>query len=278
MSFATLMVHVEFEPKADARVRLAAGLADRHASALIGISASVLPPYPSENGYFVTGAFLEQERRDILAALARAEAAFRAAAGRCGGPAGAALEWRSAVELPENYVVAQARSADLVIVGKAQGEVDIARALDPGTAILKAGRPVLVVPPGVDTLKAERVLVAWKDGREARRAVKDALPLLRGALSVAIVEVCEVGSEAEGRQHAEDVARYLARHRISVGKVMTAAATASVADHLIEAATAHGADLLVAGGYGHSRLGEWIFGGVTRDLLRSSPVCCLFAH
>jgi nucleotide-binding universal stress UspA family protein len=278
MSFAALMVNVEIDSSTDARVRLAAGLAERFASTLIGVAASVLPPYPCENGYFVTRAFVEQEHRDIRAALKRTEAAFRAAAGRCGEPGGPALEWRSAIDLPENLVVAQARSADLVIVGKALEQLDIARSLDPGTAILKAGRPVLVVPPGVENLKAERVLIGWKDCREARRAVKDALPLLRGAASVAITEVCGDGGEAAGQQHADDVAQYLTRHRISVGNVTAPAATASVADHLIEAARLEGADLIVAGGYGHSRVGEWVFGGVTRGLLRSSPICCLFAN
>ena len=294
MSFATLMVHVEIESRTgrhtegdpepeldaatDTRVRLAASLAERFASTLIGISASVLPPYPAENGYFVTQTFFEQEHRDILAALKRTDAAFRSAAvaGRASG--GLNLEWRSAIDLAENYVVAESRSADLVIVGQARGSVDIARSLDPGTAILKTGRPVLVVPPGVDRVKAERVLVGWKDSREARHAVQGALPLLHGATSVTIVEVCDEGEEDATRRRVDDVAQYLARHGIAVSSATAIAATGSVAGQLIEAATAADADLIVAGGYGHSRLGEWIFGGVTRDLLRSSPVCCLFAN
>ena len=274
MSFATLMVHVELEPKTDARVRLAANLAAHFASPLIGISASVLPPYPSENAYFVTKEFIERERRDIGAALKHTEASFRSAAESYG----VTLEWRSAIDLPENYVVSEARSADLIIVGQARETVDICRSLDPGTAILKAGRPILVVPPGVDTLQAERILVGWKDSREARRAVQESLPLLQAAKSVAVLEVCDHGAESAGRQHVDDIAQYLARHRISVKSATAATTTQRVADQLIETATAEGADLIVTGGYGHSRLGEWIFGGVTRDLLKSSPVCCLFAN
>ena len=274
MSFATLMVHVELEPETDARVRLAANLADRFASSLIGISASVLPPYPSENGYFVTKEFVEREHRDIRAALKRTEASFRSAAELYK----VKLEWRSAIDLPENYVVSEARSADLVIVGQGRETVDICRSLDPGTAILKTGRAILVVPPGVDTLKAERILIGWKDSREARRAVQESLPLLQAAKSVAVLEVCDHGAEIAGRQRVEDVAQYLARHRISIGSATAATAMKRVADRLIESAEAEGADLIVTGGYGHSRLGEWIFGGVTRDLLKSSPVCCLLAN
>ena len=93
MSFATLMVHVDVEPKSDARVRLAAKLADRFASTLIGISACILPAYPAEGAYFVTGEFVEQERQDMMASFERTEAAFRTAAGNR-----VKLEWRSEIE------------------------------------------------------------------------------------------------------------------------------------------------------------------------------------
>jgi nucleotide-binding universal stress UspA family protein len=277
MSFATLMVHVDVEPKSDARVRLAAQLSNRFVSTLIGISACVLPPYPTEGAYFVTREFVEQEQQDILAALQRAEADFRAAAGEK-GPKHEWLEWRSAIDLPETFVVSQARSADLLVVGRAPSPMDICRCLDPGAAVLRVGRPMLVVPPGVDTLKAERILVGWKDSREARRALQDSLPLLHEAKSVAIVEVCEDGMEASARQHVKDVARYLTRHRVSVGSATAGAAKHGIADHLIDLARVEGADLIVTGAYGHSRLGEWIFGGVTRELLASSPVCCFVSN
>jgi nucleotide-binding universal stress UspA family protein len=268
------MVHVDLEPRTDTRVRLAAGLAGRFSSTLIGISASVLPPYPAENAYFINKEIFEQEHRDILAALKHAEASFRAAA----DAGGLNLEWRAAVDLPDSYIVSQARSADLLVVGQAREPVDICRSLDPGTAILKTGRPILVVPPGVDSLKAERVLIGWTDSREARRAVHDALPLLQAAKSVAILEICDEGMDAAARRRIDDLAQYLARHGVPVGSTTATAATDRIAEQLVKSAAAENADLIVTGGYGHSRLGEWIFGGVTRDLLKTSPVCCLFAN
>jgi nucleotide-binding universal stress UspA family protein len=156
--------------------------------------------------------------------------------------------------------------------------MDISRCLDPGAAVLRVGRPMLVVPPGVDTLKAERILIGWKDCREARRALCDSIPLLHEAKSVAIVEVCDDGVEALARRHVEDVAHYLTRHRISVGSATVGTAKHGVADHLMDLARVEGADLIVTGAYGHSRLGEWIFGGVTRELLASSPVCYLMSN
>jgi nucleotide-binding universal stress UspA family protein len=273
MPFATLMVHVEMVPKSDARVRLAANLAERFSSTLIGISASVLPAYPADNAYFITNEFYQQEHRDILAALKQTETSFRSAVNQ----SNLNLQWRSAVDLPETYVVAEARSADLIVVGQSREPVDICRSLDPGTAILKAGRPILVVPPGVDTLKAERIVIGWKDSREARRAVQDSLPMLHKAKSVTVVEVCEDATEAASRRRVDDLAQYLTRHRITVAAV-TRAESEPVAKQLLNFARADGADLIVTGGYGHSRLGEWIFGGVTRDLLKSSPICCFFAN
>jgi nucleotide-binding universal stress UspA family protein len=273
VAYATIMVHVDVDGASEARIRLAATLAERFMSTLIGISACILPPYPSEGAYFVTPEFVEEERRDMVALLKRAEAAFRTIVGER-----PKIEWRSEIELPDDYLAEQARAADLVIIGRDRSPGGICRAIEPSTAALRVGRPVLAVPPSVDTLRAERVVIGWKDSREARRALQDSLPLLHEAKFVAVVEVCEKGMEDIGRRHVDDVAGYLTRHRISVGSVLAAHAEGSVADELLRVAGAEGADLIVAGAYGHSRLGEWIFGGVTRDLLASSPVCCLLAN
>ena len=97
------------------------------------------------------------------------------------------IEWRSSLDLPIEAVTREARSADLVVIGQMKATGGAYRALDPGEAVLKMGRPTLVVPDGVSTLRAEHVVIGWKDTREARRAVYDALPLLQGATRVTIV-------------------------------------------------------------------------------------------
>ncbi len=150
--------------------------------------------------------------------------------------------------------------------------------LDPGKAILTMGRPTLVVPDGVNSLHAEHVVIGWKDTREARRAVQDALPVLHEATRVTIVEICGPGEEKTALGHIDDVARYLTRHRVNGGPRVMLQKEGSGAAQLIRLARDEGADLLVAGAYGHSRLGEWIFGGMTRDLLATSPICCLMSH
>jgi nucleotide-binding universal stress UspA family protein len=102
--------------------------------------------------------------------------------------------------------------------------------------------------------------------------------LIREAVSVAIVEILDYGNETPAHTPINDVARYLARHHIAATVRQPEHATGSVAGELIRVAQKIDADLIVAGGYGHSRLGEWIFGGVTQGLLAASPVCCLLSH
>jgi nucleotide-binding universal stress UspA family protein len=186
------------------------------------------------------------------------------------------LEWRGIVDDTTHLVTNEARAADLIIVG--QKHENTYYALDPGAAIIRMGRPVLLVPNGIERLKAQRIMVAWKNTREARRAVRDAIPLLKHAEQVMIVEVDEYGSKAQSQQQVSDLEDYLSRHAVVVAGKAYLHTKQSVADELLRFATDEKADLIVAGAYGHSRLGEWIFGGVTRSLLEGSPICCLFSH
>jgi nucleotide-binding universal stress UspA family protein len=166
---------------------------------------------------------------------------------------------------------------DLVIVGPDRTG-DFYRSLDPGSVIVHAGRPVLLVPTGVDALQGRRIVIGWKDTREARRAVRDALPLLRRAEDVLAVHIGEKGGQVGGGSNVEDAAEYLARHEIRIRSRIETQSNNSIASELIRSAKEEAADLIVVGGYGHSRLGEFIFGGVTRELVTTSPICCLFSH
>jgi nucleotide-binding universal stress UspA family protein len=187
------------------------------------------------------------------------------------------VEWRSVLDFPTEAVAREARAADLVIAGREQRARDPSLALAPARLILMAGRPVLLVTPGVTALRLGRIAIAWKDTREARRATRDALPLLRAAESVLIVAVRDPG-EPESPAGVEDVERFLLRHGVAATAGQARGAEVTVTDTLLHAIEAENVDLLVAGAYGHSRLGEWMFGGVTRDLLRQSRTCCLFSH
>ncbi len=128
-------------------------------------------------------------------------------------------------------------------------------------------------PPEIDRHDFSRALIAWKDTREARRALRDAIPLLQQAKNVAIAVVHSSPSEKTDAQIA-DLVRYLARHKVSVTQQIANVSNENEGTILLQLAI----DLIVAGAYGRTRLGEWIFGGVTRDLLLNSSICCLFSN
>jgi nucleotide-binding universal stress UspA family protein len=104
------------------------------------------------------------------------------------------------------------------------------------------------------------------------------LPFLHEAKRVTVVEISEEDQKEAARQHVDDVVLYLARHKIKAEGRVETHLLGSGADQIIGFAEDEDADLLVTGAYGHTRLNEWIFGGMTRDLLTSSPFCCLMSH
>jgi nucleotide-binding universal stress UspA family protein len=285
MGYAAIMVHVDADADSDKRVRLALELAERWNATLIGAGAWALQSagagdiaggedHGSGGGDIVDGDEPDKAQiEEISAWLGRLGDHFRSSA-QSSKPA---VEWRSAVDYPTEFVIREAHAADLVIVGPDRTG-DSYRSLDPGAAIVRAGRPVLLVPGGIDSLKARRIIIGWKDTREARRAVRDSLPFLRKADEVLAVHVAEKGPQFAVSSNPEDVANYLSRHGIRIQTRIAAHSKTGIGGELIRSAKERGADLIVAGGYGHSRLGELVFGGMTRDLIAASPVCCLLSH
>ncbi len=274
MSYATIMVYLDVEDMREGPVRVAADVADKLNATLIGLSAlGIRPPFVAE-GVVINDTPTEAEIKDMRARLAQKGNWFRA---MLGGDR-RKLEWRTALDLPIDAVAQQSRCADLVVITRTKSRGDVYNSVETSSAILRVGRPTLVVPDSVKSLKAEHIVVGWKDTREARRAVLDALPLLHEAEQVTIVEICESGEEEAATAHIDDVARYLERHRIKASPKIILHHEGPPASQLVRLAQVEDADLLVTGAYGHSRLGEWVFGGMTRDLLAMSPICCLMSH
>ncbi|MET0744297.1 MAG: universal stress protein [Microvirga sp.] len=272
MSYASIIVAVDPGKQASPRIALAAHLARRLDARLIG-AAAWGPDYP--RGYGETsvpaGYGVEEIRQKALAELVRAEEVFRDAA----EPAGR-IEWRSELREPVAFLVEQSRAADLVVVGR-RGENDrphLVAAVGPGDALMATGRPVLVVPPGVEEMSGARVVVAWKNTSQGRRAISDAMPLLKLAEEVQVVQVADDGDRTE----LDDVVAYLGLNGVKAAGVRKVETIAGTADAIVKAAEVFEADLIVSGAFGYSRLREWFFGGVTRNLLDRSPVCCLMSH
>lgn len=272
MSFATVLVHVDADRESNDRIKFAADLAKRFRSHLIGISGCAIRPPLAVQGVVFHPGPTEQLLQDTKLLLDQRAAQFHAVLSNL------SFEWRSFLDFPTEAVAREARSADLIVIGRDRSPMDPYRSLDPGSLLLKAGRPVLIVPHGVTSFSPKRVAIAWKDVREARRAVYDALPILHEAESVMIVEVSEGGDGKQALHHVRDVARYLTWHRTDIIADRVRPTEVTVTNALLRLIEDENITLMVAGAYGHSRLGEWIFGGVTRDLLTASPVCCLFSH
>lgn len=209
----------------------------------------------------------DQEREEGEAAFSRA----------C-QEAGIAFEWR-AERSPDNLVSphagAMARAADIILAPQLSKDESIGvHELD--EIVLAAGRPVIALPPGwSDKSLGTRVLIGWDGGREAARAVFDALPILRVAEAVKIVSIQGVFHDPV-RQFTpgDDVAATLSRHGIPVETADVRSTHSSVKEELVAQAVDFGATLTVMGCYGHSRFREQILGGVSRDMLKeiSAPL------
>ncbi len=272
MSYASIIVAVDPGEQAVPRVTLAAHLARKLDARLIGVAAWQ-PDYPRGFGETAvpTGYGVEEIRQKALDELKAAAEAFRLAA----EPA-ERTEWRSELMESVTYLAEQSRVADLVVVGR-QGANDrpqLAAAVAPGDALMAVGRPVLVVPRGVERLSASRVVVAWKNTMQSRRAISDGMPFLKLAEAVQVVQVADDGDRVE----LDDVVAYLGLHGVKAAGILKAPNGGGTAEALLDAAEGFGADLIVSGAFGYSRLREWFFGGVTRNLLDHSLVCCLMSH
>jgi nucleotide-binding universal stress UspA family protein len=275
MTYSTLMVHLDLDEPNDARLHIAGDLAEQFDAKLIGIASCQPQPSVYADGSFAHG-LVEQLRKEAEEKLRSLQQRFTTAfQNRIKD-----VEWRSAFATPVDYVAHEARAADLVITGadRSGALADPLWRLDPSELVMKLGRPMMVVPPEVDRLKLASVVVGWKDTREARRAVVDALPLLQKAKEVTVVEIIESDSDraAAGRRVA-DVAAWLGRHQIDASH-MVPNHRGDAVEQLIRHASDVEADIIVAGAYGHTRMREWIFGGVTMDLITKGDRCSLLSH
>lgn len=262
MGYKSILVNIDIDGPVTPLIKFAADLARQFGARLIGCSAAdIVPPMVTMEGMVVDGEMLERQRGDIEARLAHLRSKFAALVG-----GGIDTEWRSDVMSPTRLLVRSARMADLIVTGAPEGARagSAYRATDLGDLLLHAGRPVLVSAAGAEHLLARKALVAWKDGREARRAVADAVPFLSRATEVVVATVDPDGSR-QSRDGVADVVAWLDRHGIKArGEILPGRDEGA---RLAEFAADLGADLVVSGAYGHSRLREWVLGGVTRSLL-----------
>jgi nucleotide-binding universal stress UspA family protein len=273
MTIATVMVYVDPAQQAEEQVRVARSIAAKFNAAMIGASAFAVEPNFVAEGVVIEETTPEDFKR-AKTALAEKEQWFREIVGF----SQERVEWRWGVEYPTVFLVNEARSADLVVIKSKRRKVDPYRVIDPAGAVLRMGRPTVLVPDHVHELRADRIVVGWKETREARLAVHNAMPFLSTASQVTTIEICTSDQQDLARQRLRDLAKYLQGHGVKAETDVRVHTAESDARHLVRLAKASGADLIVTGAYGHSRLGEWIFGGMTHGLLAEAPCCLLMSH
>lgn len=266
MSLKNMLVHLDFSGHSKARLELAVGLAQRHRARLTAL-------------HVVTHPFYEPQHADSEERAARVQSDFEAAVAGAGVPCElVTVDWTVAgVHLAE-VVNSHASCADLVIVGQTDPACrDRETPGDlPERVILGSGRPVLIVPYIASyTEFGNRVLVAWKPGRESARAVNDAIPLLAKADLVSIVAV---NAADDAKVEGERLCVHLACHDIKARTEQATAAGISIGDVLLNRASVEGSDLLVMGAYAQLRLGAPVLGEVARHILDHMTVPVLLSH
>jgi nucleotide-binding universal stress UspA family protein len=283
--YKDILVHLDESHQSGTRLKVAVDLARRNAAHLTGIWVIDVPGYAMFYGAGMPAA--DGGMNEVVAslrsdAIARADAAgadFREAMRR----EGLSCEWRKVEGDGVGLLALHARYADLTILGQPnEDEAFKGPSVDAVlvNVLLSSGRPVLAVPyVGQFERVGDRVMIAWDGSREATRALNDALPLLRGATAVTVLSVNpKHGINGDGDVPAADIALHLARHGVKAEAAHTIAQDIGEGDALLSYAADLGADLIVSGGYGHSRAREMIFGGVTRTLIEEMTVPMLLSH
>jgi nucleotide-binding universal stress UspA family protein len=278
MSYKTILVHVDGSRHAEGRIALAARLAAAHGAHLVGAAMTGVSRFIFHGANVDVARTVLAGQLDVLLGQANdALARFEVIADAFDG---LSFERRLVDDDAAGGLALQARYADLVVLSQFDPDDPVAR-IDPGLpayVMLNSAGPVLMVPVVKAPASAgSHVLVAWDESLQASRAVANAVPLLRRAANVTLAVF---NPEPEGRLAGADIALYLARHGVNGVNVVVKREEGGgdVGSALLSLALDVGADLLVMGGYGHTRFREVLLGGVTQTVLKTMTVPVLMSH
>ncbi|MEM8812151.1 MAG: universal stress protein [Pseudomonadota bacterium] len=280
MTYKTVLVCLHNEDGAERLSRFAAAVAAKFQAHLIGLYPARQVELHATLGPYISDDILDRLKEQAEQEAERFKALFETGVG---GTAPSS-EWRSLHARSEEVLealVGQALPVDLVIMSQpadpddAREEHEVHRKL-----ILGAGRPVLVMPKygDFDTI-GERVILGWNGTRESSRAAHDAMPFLSAAKEVSMLGVeSRHATEDELKQNGKDLAENLKRHGAHVSVSNFRKGDTSVADEMLNTAADKGADLIVMGAYGHSRVYDFVLGAATSGILEHMTVPILFSH
>jgi len=272
-----LVVNLSGSGTSDATADYAISMAKTYGAHVVGVAFVYEPVIPGSLLGGIPTDLIEVQREENAKAAKGAVANFETAA----KSAGVSAETRlldASIAGASDLFGRIARRFDIAVVGQAPREQGVSEELLIEGALFGSGRPVIVVPQiQSQPLKLDKVMVCWDGSRPAARAIGDAVPLLERAGAIEVVVVTGERDKS-GEITGANMKRHLARHGINVEIKRIAAGSADVQTAILAHAADSGADFLVMGGYGHSRLREFILGGVTRSILKSMPVPVLMSH
>lgn len=275
MSYRTLMTVPTLGRSNAHLMEATVSLARRLDARILGLAAC-RPIQCVCQDYAIPASVFAEDRKQIERQIEKAELEFRSAMAGLNR----AVDWtaHTCLEPLAALIAEQAVSADLILVPLDGGPdaVDETRQPDLCDLVMRAGRPVLLVPASRPPGAFERVVVAWKDTREARRAIADALPILAKATVLTVVAIEDGRDTTAARRSVGRVQAWLACHGIAA-QTEVAPATKANGPQLDAIAREARADLIVAGAFGYSRHGRWVLGGITSELL-SGGQCALVSH
>ncbi|MBC3917507.1 universal stress protein [Undibacterium sp. CY18W] len=279
MTYKTILVHVDESERSNFRVQMAAEIARANDAHLIGTAVTGVSRFIYQDGNIsANDPNLTIHLKYLRERAEKAIASFNKQVESAG-----INSYESVIANDEagGGIGLQARYSDLLIIGQTNRDEPSPSVLSdfPEYLIMNSGRPVLIIPyVGDFTSIGKRPLIAWDASREATRAITDAIPLLKRAelVQVAVFNAKSV-PDAHGEQPGGDIALYLARHGIKV-EVSVHKTNTDIGNALLSLAHDVDSDMLVMGGYGHSRFREMIMGGVTRTILESMTVPVLMSH
>lgn len=281
MSISTILVSLNTPNRAETVLHVACEIAHDHEAHLIGMY--VVPdvkPFATFEAYLATDFFEEQQRRfekcgDKMHRLFNKEASKYSLMTDW-------LQVQADDQILADEVITNSGQADLVVISQTE---TWSSALDPEPAfadrlIMASGRPVLVIPSsGEFKTIGKRVIIGWKGTREAARAVHDALPILVKAEKVTLITIdTQDASSSEEISTIRQMVEMLRRHGVNAEEQVLVVSDIPAEEALLSEATALGADLIVIGAYGHTRLRELLLGGVTRFLQNHMTVPVLMSH
>jgi nucleotide-binding universal stress UspA family protein len=278
VSYKSFLVCLDTSQSNETLMSYSAELAIKLDATAVGIAVSQPLMIGDENIYVPEGVFDEHEKATEARMLdlgASFEKEMRSRQARFG--------WHSKITVQSNaqYMSNFARSTDLIVVTIREGlnvEPGSETTSDlSGELVMLSGKPVLLIPTDTKKLALQSALICWKDTRESRRAISDAIPLLQKCTHVRLVEIYQKNQYEVSKKHLLRIVDWLFSHGINAAPDFLES-TGNDPQDLQNYAIKHHVDLLVGGAFGHSRIREWMFGGVTRNLFFHGTQCALVSH